>query len=360
MATLVAGVVDVPTMAPRGLPRGELLLPMKVDLGDERRKEMQALRGAAKVSLVPAPSCGLLSAGGSLEDSGPEDGATPLEGSSQVDLSFLEEVDGAWCPEEEVDPALAAEAWASEARWDEAQLCWLSCHEEAWGGAWWAHAPHGHFGGAAAQLLASGLHPACWAAQWPQGAASARPARPQAGTPAATPSKAASKAAKAKARAAVERESATKPDEATTVMMRNLPNKYTRDSLLELLAGEGFAGLYDLVYLPVDFNTQVGLGYAFVNLITPADAKRFGEHFDGFSAWTGVFGSQKVCKVSWSDAVQGVEAHVERYRNSPVMHASVPDEYKPQLFKDGLPIPFPAPTGRVKAPRARRSGYLPS
>ena len=30
------------------------------------------------------------------------------------------------------------------------------------------------------------------------------------------------------------------------------------------------------------------------------------------------------------------EAHVERYKNSPVMHKSVPDEYKPAIFKDGV------------------------
>ena len=30
------------------------------------------------------------------------------------------------------------------------------------------------------------------------------------------------------------------------------------------------------------------------------------------------------------------EAHVERYKNSPVMHKSVPDEYKPVIFADGV------------------------
>merc|ERR1719210_2156522 len=108
----------------------------------------------------------------------------------------------------------------------------------------------------------------------------------------------------------------------TTVMMRNLPNKYSRDMLLELLDSQGFNGCYDLVYLPIDFRTGIGFGYAFINLITAQDATRFRVHFQGFAAWDAVAGSSKICEVSWSDAVQGLHAHIERYRNSPVMHES--------------------------------------
>merc|ERR1740123_2226645 len=41
--------------------------------------------------------------------------------------------------------------------------------------------------------------------------------------------------------------------ERTTVMLRNLPNDYTRDMLLALLDKEGFQGKYNFVYLPMDF-----------------------------------------------------------------------------------------------------------
>ena len=50
--------------------------------------------------------------------------------------------------------------------------------------------------------------------------------------------------------------------------------------------------------------------------------------------------------------LRGLEAHVERYRNSPVMHRSVPDQYKPVIFKDGVRKPFPRATKKVKAPTA--------
>lgn len=134
-----------------------------------------------------------------------------------------------------------------------------------------------------------------------------------------------------------------------TVMMRNIPNNYMRDQLIDLLDQQGFKGMYDLVYLPVDFKGETGLGYAFVNLIMPDNARKFQEHFKGFSDW-GML-SQKVCDISWSDVLQGLDAHINRYRNSPVMHESVPDSFKPALFSEGERIPFPPPTRKIRAPR---------
>ena len=53
---------------------------------------------------------------------------------------------------------------------------------------------------------------------------------------------------------------------------------------------------------------------------------------DGFCDWC--LPSSKVCEVKLSGPHQGFQAHVDRYRNSPVMHRSVPDEYKPMIFKE--------------------------
>lgn len=39
----------------------------------------------------------------------------------------------------------------------------------------------------------------------------------------------------------------------TTVLMKNLPNPFTRDDLIELLDTHGFAATYDLVYVPVSY-----------------------------------------------------------------------------------------------------------
>lgn len=153
--------------------------------------------------------------------------------------------------------------------------------------------------------------------------------------------------------------SSSAEDFQTTVMLRNLPNNYTREMLLELIDSEGFIRKYDFVYLPIDFNSQAGLGYAFVDLITPAVARRFWQHFEGFARWG--MPSDKVCTLNWSAPHQGLAAHIERYRNSPVMHEAVSDECKPMLFSDGMRIPFPPPTKELKAPRLRaRASVKPS
>lgn len=143
----------------------------------------------------------------------------------------------------------------------------------------------------------------------------------------------------------------------TTVMLKNIPPAYSRPSLLKLLDEEGFAGLYDFVYMPVDFETSLGFGYSFVNFTTPALAERFREHFEGFGRWC--VPSCKTAEVAWSEPVQGLEAHIERYRNSPLMHESVPDLFKPLLLAGGVRIPFPPPTRIIRAPRVRRKIKLP-
>jgi hypothetical protein len=141
------------------------------------------------------------------------------------------------------------------------------------------------------------------------------------------------------------------PSELTTVMLRNVPNGYTRQMLLELVDGLGFYGRYDFVYLPMDFRNGINLGYAFVNTLTHDDANRLTDKLQGFSAWTA--DSSKVCEVSWAHPNQGLTEHVERYRNSPVMHATMPDEYKPMVFRGGARVPFPPPTKAIKAPKFR-------
>jgi len=140
----------------------------------------------------------------------------------------------------------------------------------------------------------------------------------------------------------------------STVMLRNLPNDYNRTMVVELLDHKGFAGKYDFVYLPTDSARQAGLGYAFVNLVSAADAQLIRQRLEGFRHWT--VPSSKRLTVGWSDTVQGLEANVERYRNNPIMHECVPDEFKPAVFKDGKRAEFPQPTKRLRKPDLMRQG----
>jgi len=71
----------------------------------------------------------------------------------------------------------------------------------------------------------------------------------------------------------------------TTVMMRDIPNSYSTSRLLELFDHAGFWGTYDFVYLPIDFRTNMSLGYAFVNFVSSRDAQQFMMYFEGFSSW---------------------------------------------------------------------------
>ena len=52
----------------------------------------------------------------------------------------------------------------------------------------------------------------------------------------------------------------------------------------------------------------------------PAAVDEVWKIFDGFDRWA--LPTAKVCQVGWSGPHQGFQAHVERYRNSPVMHKS--------------------------------------
>jgi len=112
-------------------------------------------------------------------------------------------------------------------------------------------------------------------------------------------------------------------------------------------------GLYDFVYLPQDYKHHVGFGYAFVNFAEAAHAESCIELFEGYNNWP--MTSEKICTVGWSNQKQhGIDAHIERFRNSPVMHPEVPDEYKPMIFCEGVRKPFPEPTTKIRAPPASR------
>mmetsp|Transcript_69167 Transcript_69167/g.179774 ORF Transcript_69167/g.179774 Transcript_69167/m.179774 type:complete len:398 (+) Transcript_69167:86-1279(+) len=145
----------------------------------------------------------------------------------------------------------------------------------------------------------------------------------------------------------------TSSPERTTLMLRNIPSDYSRAMLTMLLDSQGFAGRYDFVYLPYDFKTQAGLGFAFVNALTHKDAEQMWQRLTGFGSWETP--SSKTCVVGWSGSdQQGLQANVERYRNSSVMHESVPEECKPLMLVNGVPVPFPHPTRKVCLPHEHR------
>merc|ERR1712151_857632 len=144
----------------------------------------------------------------------------------------------------------------------------------------------------------------------------------------------------------------------TTVIMRNIPIDYTREQLLEVVDAAGFQNDYDIVSMPIDLLTETGHGFASINFTTHEQAEKFKGHFDDFKEWQAPY--DKAGETSWSDVLNGYVAIVERYRNSPLMHESVPDKFKPAVYKDGVRMPFPAPTKTIKPPRPRTRHAKPN
>jgi len=137
-----------------------------------------------------------------------------------------------------------------------------------------------------------------------------------------------------------------------TVVMRNIPNQYTRDLLLALLDEHCFWGKYRLVYLPIDFACGAAIGYAFVNFHAHEDALHCKHVFNGFESWR-LQGSTQVCEVEWREDDGDFVSQVERLRNSATMHPSVPDRFRPAIFENGVQVPFPAATRSLKKPKVR-------
>lgn len=144
-------------------------------------------------------------------------------------------------------------------------------------------------------------------------------------------------------------------DARTTLMVRNLSADVSQPAFVQHFMEAGYGGLFDFVYMPMNFRASGNFGYAFVNFINHEVAEHVlmqmqdGEHEEGSSPekWSSV----------WSTC-QGLSANVERYRNSPLMHDSVPMECKPAVYdQNGDRTSFPKPTKVISKPRIHRTGH---
>lgn len=138
----------------------------------------------------------------------------------------------------------------------------------------------------------------------------------------------------------------------TTVMLRNIPPDFTRTKLIKLLNDYGFQQMYRFVYLPFDFTHGLVLGYALVGFDNAEDVERLRMSLEGVR-YVGAAPEAPRCEISWSEPHRDIDQLIERYKSSPVMHANMPDEFKPALFVNGERVPFPLPTKSIRAPRVR-------
>jgi hypothetical protein len=136
-------------------------------------------------------------------------------------------------------------------------------------------------------------------------------------------------------------------DGRTTVMIRGLDATMDRDELLRALNVSHFRGSFDFIYVPCDFNTHRPQGFAFVNFTSHRDAHKF-------QLQPPASLGAEACTL-WSDKEQGLAENMARYRNSPVMHPSLPEHLRPSLVRIDTLVALPKPTRPIKAPKVKRS-----
>ncbi|RDX59121.1 Protein terminal ear1, partial [Mucuna pruriens] len=136
-------------------------------------------------------------------------------------------------------------------------------------------------------------------------------------------------------------------DSRTTLMIKNIPNKYSQKLLMDKLdshcrecnekiddGNDQLLSSYDFVYLPIDFNNKCNMGYGFVNMTSPEAALRLYKAFH-LQPWE-VFNSRKICEVTYA-RIQGLESLKEHFKKSKF----------PSEMEQNLPVMFsPARDGR--------------
>ncbi|XP_044492912.1 protein MEI2-like 4 isoform X2 [Mangifera indica] len=143
-------------------------------------------------------------------------------------------------------------------------------------------------------------------------------------------------------------------DSRTTLMIKNIPNKYTSKMLLAAI-DEQCRGTYDFIYLPIDFKNKCNVGYAFINMINPRQIIPFYQAFNG-KKWE-KFNSEKVASLAYA-RIQGKAALIAHFQNSSLMNED--KRCRPILFHTdgpnaGDPEPFPMGTNirsRLGKPRS--------
>jgi hypothetical protein len=127
--------------------------------------------------------------------------------------------------------------------------------------------------------------------------------------------------------------------EPTTLCFRNIPNDCNGKTVQELLDGAGFKERYNFVYVPHDFKvlpTLMNVGYFFANFTTHGDAVQALDALHEFQAWRPA--SNKALRVSWATKTQGLDACIQRYKDSPVLRQDIPFECKPMRFENGQAV----------------------
>ena len=116
----------------------------------------------------------------------------------------------------------------------------------------------------------------------------------------------------------------------TTLMIKNIPNKYTISSFLDEI-NEFFKNTYDIFYLPIDYINKCNLGFAFINFVEPFHIILFYEMFRG-KKWK-KFNSDKICELLFAK-FQGRKQLISHFEKGKVLSFE---------SEDKRPLILPAP-----------------
>ena len=116
----------------------------------------------------------------------------------------------------------------------------------------------------------------------------------------------------------------------TTLMIKNIPNKYTISTFLEEI-NYYFKGTYDIFYLPIDYINKCNLGFAFINFVEPLHIILFYELYRG-KKWK-KFNSDKMCELLYAK-FQGRKELISHFQKGKVLSFDSEDK-KPLI----LPVP---------------------
>ena len=133
-------------------------------------------------------------------------------------------------------------------------------------------------------------------------------------------------------------------DRRTTLMIKNIPNKFKRDLLLKII-DQNFKGAYDLFILPTDANGYKNFGYSFINFTCSYCIPYFYFLFHN-KKWSST-NSKKVCEITYSK-IQGRNNLLSHYSSKIIFKNSeakkhdsnnkyiIPNEYY-NLFNNAYP-----------------------
>ena len=100
-------------------------------------------------------------------------------------------------------------------------------------------------------------------------------------------------------------------DTRTTVLIRNIPIKFSYEILIETL--NDFNGKYDCLFMPFDYEKNGNKGYAFINFVNPLHILYFYEKFNG-KKW--LYFESSICELNYAcfQGINEIQKHAKNYK----------------------------------------------